>query len=294
MGYTPNYLAKSLVSNKSFTIGVVVPEISHSFFPEVIRGIEEVTYQKNYQLILTHSAEDTEREKAAIETLRSKRVDGIMISCSQYTKDLSYFEELRSSGMPVVFFDRCIVDLGFSCVGVDDKAAAKKITQHLIDHGYTKIAHLKGAQGLSIGRRRLQGFKEAMEENKLEVLDEWVVESGLQEEGGYEAMNKILDLPEGNRPRAVFAINDPAAFGAIEAIKEKGLIIPEDIAIVGFSDDIRAKLLPVPLTTVHQPAYEVGKEAAKKLLSIIDNENESNETIEVLTQLKIRSSCGSH
>lgn len=294
MGYTPNYLAKSLVSNKSFTIGVVVPEISHSFFPEVIRGIEEVAYQENYQLILTHSAEDAEREKAAIETLRSKRVDGIMISCSQFTSDLSYFEELRSSGLPVVFFDRCMDEAGFSCVGVDDKAAAKKITQHLIDHGYKKIAHLKGAQGLSIGRRRLEGFKEAMSENQLEIADEWIVESGLQEKGGFEAMMKLLDLPEDKRPRAVFAINDPAAFGAIEAIRERGLVIPDDIAIVGFSDDIRAELLPVPLTTVHQPAYEVGKKAAETLLSIINGENESVENIEVLTQMKIRSSCGVH
>jgi DNA-binding LacI/PurR family transcriptional regulator len=179
-------------------------------------------------------------------------------------------------------------------VSVDDKAAAKKITQHLIDHGYTKIAHLKGAQGLSIGRRRLEGFREAMRENQIEVPDEWVVESGLQEQGGYNAMKKILDLPDEKQPRAVFAINDPAAFGAIEAIKEKGLQIPDDIAIVGFSDDIRAKLLPVPLTTVHQPAYKVGKEAVKKLLSIIEDKNESNENIEILTELMIRSSCGTH
>ncbi|MEX0723888.1 MAG: LacI family DNA-binding transcriptional regulator [Gracilimonas sp.] len=294
MGYTPNHLAKSLVSSKSFTIGVVVPEISHSFFPEVIRGIEEVTYQKKYQLILTHSAEESERQISAIETLRSKRVDGIMISCSQNTTDYSYFEELRSNGIPVVFFDRCIDDIGFSCVSVDDKAAAKKVTQHLIDHGYSKIAHLKGAQGISIGRKRLDGFKEAMAEHDLEIKEEWVVEAGLQEEGGYNAMKKILDYSEDNRPRAVFAVNDPAAFGAIEAIKEKGLRIPEDIAIVGFSDDIRAELLPVPLTTVHQPAYEVGKEAAKKLLSIIEDENESHESIEILTELKIRSSCGTH
>lgn len=294
MGYTPNFLAKSLVSNKSYTIGVVVPEISHSFFPEVIRGIEEVTYQENYQLILTHSAEDTEREKAALETLRSKRVDGIMISCSQFTKDLSYFEELRSSGLPVVFFDRCLDGAGFSCVGVDDKDAANKITQHLIDHGYKKIAHLKGPQGLSIGKKRLQGYREAMKEHQLEIADEWILESGLQEKSGYEAMKKLLDLPEVMRPRAVFAVNDPAAFGAIEAIRERGLTIPDDIAIVGFSDDIRAELLPVPLTTVSQPAYEVGKKAAETLLSIINGDKIPEQDIQVLTELRIRSSCGTH
>jgi DNA-binding LacI/PurR family transcriptional regulator len=185
-------------------------------------------------------------------------------------------------------------EAGFSCVGVDDKAAAKRITQHLIDHGHSSIAHLKGAQGLSIGRKRLEGFMEAMRENRLEVADEWIVESGLQEKGGYEAMKKLLDLPAEKRPRAVFAVNDPAAFGAIEAIREGGLTIPDDIAIVGFSDDIRAELLPVPLTTVHQPAYEVGKKAAETLLGTINGENESVENIEVLTQMKIRLSCGTH
>lgn len=294
MGYTPNHLAKSLVSSKSYTIGVVVPEISHSFFPEVIRGIEEVTYQKNYQLILTHSAEQSDREKKAIETLRSKRVDGIMISCSQNTTDVSYFEDLKSNGIPVVFFDRCIEGMGFSCISVDDKAGAKKITQHLIEHGYTKIAHLAGTQSISIGKKRLEGFKEALGENEIEINDELIVEAGLQEKGGYEAMSKILDYPKEKWPRAVFAVNDPAAFGALEAIKEKGLSVPKDVAIVGFSDDIRAELLPEPLTTVHQPAYEVGKKAAVKLLSMIENENEKAENIEVLTELKIRSSCGTH
>lgn len=294
MGYTPNHLAKSLVSSKSFTIGVVVPEISHSFFPEVIRGIEEVFYQKNYQLILTHSAEQADREQKAIQTLRSQRVDGIMVSCSQNTTDFGFYQGLESNGVPIVFYDRCIEGIGFSCVSVDDKEGAKKITQHLIDHGYSRIAHLSGASGISIGRKRLEGFKEAMSENGIEIIDELVVEASLQEKGGYEAMSEILDLPQEKWPRAVFAVNDPAAFGAIEAIKEKGLRIPEDIAIVGFSDDIRAELLPVPLTTVHQPAYEVGKQAAHKLLSLIEDENEKHENIEVLTELRIRSSCGAH
>lgn len=294
MGYTPNHLAKSLVSSKSFTIGVVVPEISHSFFPEVIRGIEEVTYQKHYQLILTHSAEQADREQKAIETLRSQRVDGIMVSCSQSTTDFEFYQELESNVVPLVFYDRCIDDIGFSCISVDDKEGAKKITQHLIGHGYKRIAHLKGAQGISIGRKRLEGFKEAMTENGLEIIDELIVEASLQENGGYEAMSQILNLPKEKWPRAVFAVNDPAAFGAIEAIREKGLSIPEDIAIVGFSDDIRAELLPVPLTTIHQPAYEVGKQAAHKLLSLIEDENEGRENIEVLTELRIRSSCGSH
>lgn len=292
MGYTPNHLAKSLVSSKTYTIGVVIPEISHSFFPEVVRGIEEVTYEKNYQLILTHSAEKFEREQSAIETLRAKRVDGIMISCSQTTTDSRYYEDLKEKGMPIVFFDRCIDGIGLSCITVNDTTGAKQITQHLISHGYKRIAHLKGPQGVSIGKKRFEGFKMALEENDLPLHEELVVDAGFQEDDGYQAMKKILQLPKPSWPDAVMAVNDPAAFGAIEAIKEAGLSIPDDIAIVGFSDDIRAELLPVPLTTVQQPAYEVGKKAAQKLIWLIEDNEEKHENIEVLTNLMIRSSCG--
>lgn len=294
MGYTPNYLAKGLVSRKTFTIGVVIPEISHSFFPEVIKGVEEVVHEKNYQLILTHSAENFDREKEAIETLRSKRVDGIMVSSSQRSTDHSFYESLKESGIPFVFFDRCIEGLGVSCISVNDKMSSKKITQHLIDHGYKKIAHLSGPIDVSIGKERYEGYKEAHNQSGLEVNKDWVIQAGFQEEDGRRAMLKLLSLPKKDWPQAIFAVNDPVAFGAIEVILEKGLSIPKDIAIVGFSDDIRAELLPTPLTTVEQPAYQVGKRAAEKLISIINNEDPEPENIEVLTKLKIRSSCGAH
>lgn len=294
LGYTPNYLAKGLVSKKTFTIGVVIPEISHSFFPEVIKGVEEVVHQKKYQLILTHSAEDFEREKKAIETLRSKRVDGIMVSSSQRSTDHSFYEILKQSEIPFVFFDRCIEGLGVSCISVNDKMSSKKITQHLIDHGFKKIAHLSGPIDVSIGKERYEGYKEALNQSGLKVNDEWVIQAGFQEEDGRTAMQKLLSLPKKNWPEAIFAVNDPVAFGAIEVILEMGLSIPKDIAIVGFSDDIRAELMPTPLTTVKQPAYQVGKRAAEKLISIINNEDPEPENIEVLTKLKIRSSCGAH
>lgn len=294
MGYTPNQLAQSLLSSKTYTIGVVIPEISHSFFPEVVRGIEEVTYKNKYQLILTHSAEQFEREKGAIETLRSKRVDGILISCSQNTTDTDYYKALKQTKLPLVFFDRCIEDIGFSCVSVNDRESACQITEHLIGHGYTRIAHLRGPMEVSIGKKRFEGFKDAHLNNEIALNDSLILQAGLQEEGGYDAMKKLLQRPRKEWPRAVMAVNDPVAFGAIEAIKEAGISIPDDIAIVGFSDDIRAELLSVPLTTVHQPAYEVGKAAAVKLLQLIERENEEHEDIEVLTHLKIRSSCGSH
>jgi DNA-binding LacI/PurR family transcriptional regulator len=292
LGYSPNHIAKSLVLRRTRTIGVVVPEITHSFFPEAIRGIEEATYRGRYHLILTHSAEDAERERDALLTLESKRVDGILISTAQSVEDYSLYQQVLRLGPPIVFFDRCVPGIGASCVSIDDEESARLITEHVIDHGYTRIAHLCGPQKVSIGRSRLNGFKNALAQRKIPLYDELIVESGFQETGGYDAMEKLLSLPMEKRPRAVVAVNDPAAFGAIKAIQERGLSIPGDIAIVGFSDDIRAALMPTPLTTVRQPAFEVGKRAAQKLLAFVEGKSPVIEEIVVKTELVIRRSCG--
>ena len=292
MGYTPNHIAKSLVSRKSFTIGVVVPEIAHSFFAEAIQGIEEVTFKDNYQLILTHSAEREDREQYALQTLQSKRVDGILISPAETVKDYSFYQRIVESNTSLVFFDRCVGGIGASCVSVDDQAGAYKITSHLIDHGYKKIAHLYGPLNLSISRQRLEGYKKALKENYITVEENLIVESGFHEKGGYEAMNKLLEAQKTSPPRAVFAVNDPAAFGAMEAIHNHGFSIPDDIAIVGFSDDIRAKLLTPSLTTVKQPAEKIGMIAAQKLIREIENDTEPMENINLPTSIVIRESCG--
>lgn len=292
MGYTPNHVAKSLVSNRTYTIGMVIPEISHAFFPEVVRGIEEVTHKSEYQLILTHAAEQFSREQEAIQTLRSKRVDGILISSSQTVDDYTFYEELIRNGPKVVFFDRCIENIGASCISVNDRASAFTITEHLISHGYSKIGYLSGPERVSIGRERFRGFSQAMEAHGIAVERRWITESGFNEEGGYRAMKKILELPEGDRPEAIASVNDPAAFGAMEAMKEAGVSVPGDMAIVGFTDDVRAELLTCPLTTIRQPAYEVGKRAVEKLLRAIENKDEPIEYIEIATTMMIRNSCG--
>ncbi len=293
MGYRPNHIAKSLVLNKTFSIGVVIPEIAHSFFPEVIRGIEDVTYKSDYQLIFTHSAEDQTRERKALAALEAKRVDGILISSTARSSEAyAPYKELISSGVPVVFFDRCIYNIGASCVSMNDVESSCEITEHLIGHGYTKIAHLSGPPQVSIGKKRLDGFLKALERHGLPLNDEWIQEAGFQEKGGYDAMMHLLEQSGENRPDAVVAVNDPAAFGAMQAIIDHGLKIPDDIAIVGFTDDIRARLMPVPLTTIRQPAYEMGRAAAEKLIAIIDHKDEDVEEIVIDSQLITRQSCG--
>lgn len=292
MGYTPNHLAKSLVSRKTFTIGVVIPEIYHAFFSEVISGIEEVTYKRNYQLFLTNSAELAERERSSINALQSKRVDGILISCAETSSDIGFYKKIIDSGLPFVFFDRCVENIGASCVAVNDYESSKLITTHLTDHGYTRIAHLRGAEDVSIAGKRMRGFSDALNERGLLVDDTLIEESGFNQKGGYNAMKLILERTGYNPPRAVVAVNDPAAFGAIKAIKEAGFSIPGDIAIVAFSDDIRSELIECPLTTVRQPAFLIGKTAAQKLIDTIDNRDEPIESIELKNELIIRRSCG--
>ena len=150
MGYTPNHVAKSLVSRKTHTIGVVILEINHAFFSEVVSGIEEVTYKRNYQLFLTNSAEQSEREKSSINALQSKRVDGILISCAETYNDVSFFKKIIDTGLPLVFFDRCVEDIGASCVSVNDYKSAKLITRplqgesHPTDIRSVKVLNLEG------------------------------------------------------------------------------------------------------------------------------------------------------
>ncbi len=292
LGYTPNQIAKSLVLRKTQTIGVVVPEITHSFFPEAIRGIEEVTYNLGYQLILMHSAEEGKREEDAIRTLEAKRVDGILVSVAQTVEDYRLYKQIVRQGVHVVFFDRCVPGIGASCVSIDDEESSRRITEHLVEHGYRRIAHLSGPARVSIGKARLAGFLRALEGNGVPVHRELIVESGFHESGGYDGMRQLLDLRVEQRPRAVVAINDPAAYGAMKAITERGLRIPEDIAIVGFSDDIRSALMQTPLTTIRQPAYEVGKRAAQQLFAEIEGSSEPSDQITVKTELVLRRSCG--
>jgi DNA-binding LacI/PurR family transcriptional regulator len=293
MGYTPNRVAKSLVSQKTHTLGVVIPEITHAFFPEVVRGIEEVTYKSNYQLFLTNANEQFNREKEAIETLRSQRVDGLLISSSLTHDDYSFYESIIKGGARVVFFDRCIEDIGASCVSVNDRESSRNITEHLITgHGYSQIAHLSGPPKVSIGKERLQGYKDALEAHHLALNEDWIVRAGFREDNGYEAMWNLLEDHADHLPEAVVAVNDPVAIGAVDAIREFGLSVPEEIAVVGFTDDIRSSLLDPPLTTVHQPAYEMGEKAAKKLIQTIEEDDTEIEKIEVPTSLQIRSSCG--
>lgn len=269
LNYQPNIVALSLRQKKTHTIGVIIPELVHFFFSTVISGIEDVAYQAGYSVILTQSNESYEREKMDIKALFNSRVDGMLISLSRETKVFDHIESIISKGVPVVFYDRMYDNPSTSKVIVDDYVGAKQAVEHLIGQGYKRIAHLQGAPGLMISTERKRGYEDALKEHNMEVSESMiqVCPSGSQDDGN-RTTKKLLSMSP--PPDAIFANNDPMAIGAMLAIKEKGLNIPNEIGLVGFSNWSSGLLVEPSLTTVDQPGFEMGQEAARLLLRQIE------------------------
>jgi DNA-binding LacI/PurR family transcriptional regulator len=290
IGYVPNPIALSLRKNKTSTIGVIVPEIKHDFFSSAISGIEEIAYQSGYTIIVCQSNESYDREVINTRALMHHRVAGIIVSISQTTQNGDHFKELNKHGIPVVFFDRVCQDVKASKVIIDDRKSAFNAVTHLIKKGYKKIAHFGGPKELDICFKRFGGYKDALESEGIMVDNSIIYFGGLHEEDGYTAMSKLIN--ENIHIDAVFAANDPIAIGAFQRIKEAGLKIPEDIGIIGFSNNKITSLVEPPLTTVNQPSFNMGKRAAEILIELINRDNIKIEPIvEVLdTELIIRKS----
>jgi LacI family transcriptional regulator len=287
LGYTPNFMARNLSSKSSHTLGVVVPKIAHYFFGSVIEAIYEAALENNYEIILTVSQENTEREEKHIRSLLSMRVDGLIISISQQTKNYEIFNTIRNYNIPLVFIDR-VVDLpGVSNVTVDDQGGSFKAIEHAIKIGYKKIAHIAGYQYINIGKRRYLGFKEAMRKYKIPINPKWVIYGGFGEEDGYQGFMKLYqtkDLPE-----FVFAVTYPVALGVYAAIAELGLKIPDDIDIMCFGNSDVNKFLCPSLSCVNQPTAEIGKKAVDLIIENIKNPMDFvPKQIELPTDLIIR------
>jgi len=269
--YQPNSIALSLRSQKSNIIGVIVPQIVHHFFSTVISGIEDVAYAAGYNVMICQSNEKYEREVADIKALISSRAEGLLVSFSKETMDFEHLKKLQKRGVPLVFFDRICEEMDTHSVIVDDFGGAFKATEHLISMGCNKIAHLAGPNHLLISQNRADGYQEALEKHGIPYDKSLVLtcDGGPEAEEGLIQMEKLLKLP--NRPDAVFANNDLVAIGAMKAIKQAGLRIPEDIPVIGYSDWMVASVMTPSLTSVAQPGYEMGKVAAEILLKQIES-----------------------
>jgi LacI family transcriptional regulator len=294
LNYQPNIVALNLRQKKTNTIGVIIPEVVHFFFSTVISGIEDVAYSAGYNVILAQSNESYPREVAHVKALFNSRVDGMLLSLSRETTNFDHVESIISKGVPIVFYDRMYNSPTSSKVIVDDYAGAKEAVNHLIEQGCKRIAHIMGAPNLIISIDRLRGYKDALKENKMEVKEELILnsDSGTFEEGK-SLTQKLLSSKIG--VDAIFCNNDPLAMGAMVAIKEKGLKIPQDIAVVGFSNWFFGELMDPALTTIDQPGFEMGQEAARLLIRQIDTKLKDDfelvhETKVLKTRLIIRES----
>jgi LacI family transcriptional regulator len=290
LNYRPNAVALSLRKSKSFTIGVIIPELVHFFFSTVISGIEEVAYKNGYNVILCQTNEKFGREISSIETMISNQIDGLLVSYSKETTDFSHFSKLLELEFPVVFFDRTPQIEKTVNITVNDFDGAYKATKHLIDQGYKKILHLAGPPNLKISKNRKDGYLAALKNSGIEIDEGLIITC--PEGSDKESFDLALQIfgNEAQRPDAVFAHHDIVAAGAMMAIKSLGLRIPEDVGIVGFSNWQFASMIDPPLSTVMQPGAKLGEKATEMLLGMIDKKEVVQHNIELDTELIVRKS----
>ena len=271
IGYYPDALAKSLKNKKSYTIGVIVPEISHFFFSSVIDGIEDVTYKDGYTILVTKSNEDFEREVLNLESLITNRVAGVIASISQNTKAGKHFYNIINRGIPLVLFDRVLDDLDVHKIVGDDFEKVYKMVNHLIDSGYQNIAYLAGPSHLNITMNRLDGYKKALIDNDIELMDELILHVNLNENDGFEGAKSLLQ--QFPKVDAICCVNDPVALGVYKYLNKVGIKIPDKIGVTGFSNNPSSEIINPTMTTVDQQGYKMGRKAAKILLQKINNES---------------------
>lgn len=272
LDYQPNLMARSLVTGRSYLIGLIVPDLLHPFFAEVAKALSRVLAKRGYSLIISSSEEDPELEAREIQQLIARRLDALVVaSCGQLT---TAFERLTRDGMPYILIDREIPGISANFVGVNDEVAGMMATQHLIDIGCRTIAHIRGREN-STGIRRFEGYKRALSNRGLRFSEDLVVSrSNVDTDStrqGAEAMRLLLDRKQ--RPDGVFAYNDPLAIGAMNAILDAGLRIPEDIAVIGCGNLHYNASLRVPLSSVDQHSSMIGERTGNILLNTIGVKN---------------------
>ena len=291
LGYQRNAVARSLSLRRSHTLGIVIPDLMHSFFVEVIAGIEPVASAHGYGLLLCSSSEDAGKERAELDMLRSRQVDGIVLASANASGNTDMLLQLAKHGTSLVMIDRDDhPSVRCHRVLTDDEAVGSLATSHLLDAGRRAIAHI-GGPPIVHAKRREKGWREALKGRGIKAAEDWIVRGGFMESDGYRAMKKLLSV----RPKidAVFAANDPSAIGAMKAIWEADLRVPDDIAVVGVGDIALSDLLRVPLTTVGWSRRDQGRHAAELLLNSLDGEVDLALRVIIPPRLIVRESSGS-
>jgi len=288
MNYSPNPMAKKLAQNKSFNVGVVVPEFITEYYSRVIMAIQEVLYFNGYQMLVMQSNENSELELNNVKTLLDNMVDGLIISPNEDGDNQDFYLEKFEKGCPMVFISRVKESLPVPKVKFNNFKWSLFATEHLIEQGHKKIYHLSGHRNISVTKERTNGFLRAMEKHSIEETNYKVIETGLSTDEGKKIIAKLIknnDLPD-----AFFCENDEVAMGAIKQLRDNKFSVPEDVAIMGFTETRLAELMLPELSSVKQPTFEIGRSAAEMLLNQIKNGVRDPNTIILDGTLNVRES----
>ncbi len=291
--YHPNPIALSLKERRSRSIGVIVCEIANSYFSQSINGIESIAYNNGYNVIIAQSRESFDREVLNLQYLTSRSIDGLIISISTETTDFSYLKELHQKGMPIVFFDRIVSEIDTHKVIADNFKGAYEATTHLIKSGYKQIATVSNPALLSITKERLAGYKAALQDHGIAFNDNLVKycqHGGMIFSEVEDVVNELFNLQQ--KPDAIFALADKLTTNCLRILKSRGIKVPGDIGLLGFSNTDLTELLDPPLTVIRQPAFEMGEIATNLLLQLIESKRPVTEfeTKVLSTDLLIRNS----
>lgn len=292
LNYEPNSVALSLVNKRTNTVGIVIPGFIIHFYSMAISAMQKHLMEEGFNVMICQSGEDYHTEVKNINTLLASRVDGIICSLSRETQDIGHLKHVQQKGIPLIMFNRVSKDLNVSKVLVDDYGGAREAVEHLVQNGYQRIAHIAGPKSLQITANRLSGYMDVLRKYEMPIHDELIVHCDFTIESGMKATEQLLCLP--HPPDAIFVVCDAAAFGSYKVIKQKGLHIPDEIGVVGFTNEPLADLIEPGLTTISQPTYEIGQMAARLFLEQLKMEPEDRfpETRVLESELIIRgSSC---
>lgn len=289
MGYQQNHFASNLRRSRSNTIGVIVPRLNSYFMASVISGMEKVANAAGYNLIISQSIESKDKEMTNVKTLYNSRVDGLLVSLAYDTETISHFDLFLNKGIPLIFFDRVFEHPQCTSIIIDNYKAAYEVTQHMIQQGCRRIAHITADIKRNVYSERLRGFKHALMDAMLPYDEQLVFFSNLTEQAGVEITQRMLALPQ--VPDGIFCANDTTAVSCIATLKQAGIKIPEQIAVTGFNNDPLSKVIEPNLTTLNYPGHEMGELAAATLIRKLDNkEGGSLNTIVLRHDLIVRES----
>ncbi len=272
--YQPNTIAINLRDAKSKTIGIIVPSIHHHYFSQIISAIIDRASKVGYSVIISQSNESVELERQNVLALIQSRVAGVIASVSRETQNSDHFAMLLDKNIPLVFFDRVCDDLQAPKILVKNKKGAQKAVKHLVDAGYDRIAYLGGYLATNVFNDRLQGYLRELKRHQLPVREDWMVFNDFDFKAGQTGMRQILSRPE--KSNAVLCVSFELAMGALDEIWNRGLKVPDDIAIVTFGEEPMSKIVRPGITTIAQPREQIAEEALKMLCQHIENETVSN------------------